>query len=658
MKGHLPIGIQELLSGAVETALLEFKGSWDPDRTGHQVLKTLCAFANDLQNINGGYVVIGVAERDGVAIRPVQGLEAAQFDEAQKWIRGNANRIDPIYMPVMDVAEVDGKQVLVLWAPASDTRPHQAPETVKGERKYWIRIGSETILARGELLTILMQQTARVPFDDRRAADATVENLSFTLVQEFLKAVQSSLVGESDSDYVYRSMQIVAKVNGHVVPKNIGLLFFSNEPQLWFRGAKIEIAEFHDEVGGNTLSERIFLGPLQEQVRQCLTYLETLTTRHLEKSRDRIETRGWLSFPIPALREAIVNAVYHRSYDGNNEPTKVYLYPNRIEVISYPGPVPGIEISHLQGTAVPPPVPARNRRIGELLKELRLAEARGTGLPKIRQAMAKNGSSPPTFEFDEARSFFRVILPAHPEHVTLTLLRDYAYKKATGDLSEARRLLEQTWQKGQRSPSLAFALVRELTEQQAFEAADRLIDSIAAKDLGAFARALTALASAYADAGDNKRSKELLGRLPDLLASQDALDAAILERRLGRQAQAHKLFERAGELVLRDVRALHEFAQTKIGLTAPLARSKRPADRETRRRLLTEAVGHLERVVQMDAPPTRHAWAWFDLGNARKWLGSSSQDRIAAYERACVFLPGNLRFQRALSAAKKSAASS
>ena len=65
MRSHLPIGIGDLLGGAVETARLELKAIWDPVTTGHQVIKTLCAFANDLQNLNGGYVVLGVAEQDG-----------------------------------------------------------------------------------------------------------------------------------------------------------------------------------------------------------------------------------------------------------------------------------------------------------------------------------------------------------------------------------------------------------------------------------------------------------------------------------------------------------------------------------------------------------------------------------------------------------------
>ncbi len=651
MRSHLPIGIEELLGGAVETARLELKASWDPHTTGHQVIKTLCAFANDLQNLNGGYVVLGVAEQDGVAVRPANGLSAASIDAAQKWIRGNCNRIEPAYMPVMDVCEVDGRQVLVLWAPASDVRPHQAPDGAKGEKRYWVRIGSESVEAKNEVLTSLLQQTARVPFDDRRAHEARNDDLSLTLVRQFLNDVRSDLRDDQDAERIYQAMQIVSRVNGHWTPRNVALLFFSDTPEQWFRGARIEVVEFPDEAGGNTLTEKVFRGPLQHQLRQCLAHLESMTTRHLEKSTAGVETRGWLSFPVPALREALVNAVYHRGYETSVEPTKVYLYPNRIEIISYPGPVPGIEQQHLSGAVAPPPVPARNRRIGEFLKELRLAEGRGTGLPKIRRSMAENGSPSPVFDFDAGRTYFRVTLPAHPEYVALAVLRDYAYKKATGDGHQALVLLDQAWREGMRSPSIAVALVREKAEQGDLPGAESLLVDLDTPELGAFARALTALASAYADSGDEKKSKALLNRLPLILAAQDAFDAAILERRLGRQERAHRLFERAGDLVLRDVRALHEFAQTKMSLTGRLVRSDRFADQQTRKRLLQEAMAYLERVIQMDAPPTRHAWAWFNLGQVRQWLRAPRQDVIAAYQKACDLAPDEDRFQRALAEA-------
>ncbi len=55
----------------------------------------------------------------------------------------------------------------------------------------------------------------------------------------------------------------------------------------------------------------------------------------------------------------------------------------------------------------------RNRRIGEFLKELDLAEARSTGVPKIFRAMRQNGSPEPIFESDDDRTWFLVRLPVH-----------------------------------------------------------------------------------------------------------------------------------------------------------------------------------------------------------------------------------------------------
>jgi ATP-dependent DNA helicase RecG len=97
-----------------------------------------------------------------------------------------------------------------------------------------------------------------------------------------------------------------------------------------------------------------------------------------------------------------------------------------MEVTSYPGPVPGIRKEHLQAKRVPT-ISARNRRIGEFLKDLRLAEGRGTGIPKIQRKMKENGSPEATFEFDEDRTYFTAILPVHPRYQVLHAIREASH---------------------------------------------------------------------------------------------------------------------------------------------------------------------------------------------------------------------------------------
>lgn len=66
----LPINIESLLSGsAVESNQLEFKEGWTPDA----IYRSVCAFANDFEDTGGGYIIVGVKEEHGRAVRPELG---------------------------------------------------------------------------------------------------------------------------------------------------------------------------------------------------------------------------------------------------------------------------------------------------------------------------------------------------------------------------------------------------------------------------------------------------------------------------------------------------------------------------------------------------------------------------------------------------------
>lgn len=118
-------------------------------------------------------------------------------------------------------------------------RPHRAPAH-NGPGRYWIRLGPETVDAerRGDLLRGLIQQTARVPWDDRRAADAQIEDLREAKVREFLRDVRSGLLEEPNEREIYRRMRLTVRVNDHEAPRNAGLLFFSNDPTSGFEAPR------------------------------------------------------------------------------------------------------------------------------------------------------------------------------------------------------------------------------------------------------------------------------------------------------------------------------------------------------------------------------------------------------------------------------------
>lgn len=648
----LPIDVDSLLyCRGTESERVEFKASWDPHSTGPQVLRTVCAFANDYHNLNGGYVVIGVGERDGRADLPPKGLTTAELAAAQKWIRAQCNRLDPPYPPILSPEVVEDRNLLVVWAPASEMRPHRAPGRAGQPKRYWVRLGADTVDAekRGDLLQGLIQQTARVPWDDRRAHETRTEDLSGTLVREYLRDVRSGLLDEPDDKRVYRRMRLTVKVNDHEVPRNVGLLLFSKAPTEWIRGAKIEVVQFAADRAGDVHEERTFAGSLVDQLRGCLRYLENLSVSHLEKQASRAEVRSWVSYPMTALRETLVNAVYHRGYDLDQpEPTKVYLYPSRVEITSYPGPVPGIEREHLFPNSDSRAVPARNRRIGEFLKELRLAEGRLSGLPKVFGAMEANGSPIPRFDFDPQRTYFQATLPAHPEYAALSAARDAAHLRAVGLDDEAFRRIDSSWRRNQSSGLLGAELLRECVARGEFARAEEIVRAVEAQGSSEAVRHVKhAFVQALIEVGDEHRAREILSQIPRQLSGRADIEMAILARRARDHQLAHRLFERAAEDVKGDPRALLEFAQTKIWLASDAYHQNQ---RGLNRQFLDEARTLLERVLQLQASSARHAWAWRELARTLNWLREPVQQVEDAYRRAIDLLPNESRFRQELEA--------
>lgn len=129
---ELEINIEDILNKRrVESDCIEFKAGWNPDDIYHSV----CAFANDYDNVGGGYIIIGVEEKDGIAIRPVKGVEEHELDKIQKDILGYNNTFIPAYFPQIIIEEVDKKQIIVLWIPAGIQRPYKVPEHVTAKKE-------------------------------------------------------------------------------------------------------------------------------------------------------------------------------------------------------------------------------------------------------------------------------------------------------------------------------------------------------------------------------------------------------------------------------------------------------------------------------------------------------------------------------------------
>ena len=413
----IPTNIKTLLSGeVVEWARIEFKETWDPVAS----LKTIFAFANDLDNWGGGYIVIGVEEENGRPVYPLKGVPAEKLDKYQKEIFAKCKLIRPAYMPIIGKETYQDKQFIVIWCPGGDNRPYSSPKTMEKDNKeriHYIRKASNTVEPSDDEEKDLFNLANRVPFDDRVNHQAEMSDLNITLIQNYLKEIKSSLYEKAktgDFVEVCQDMNIVSALPEYTKPKNVGLMFFSMEPDKFFPYTQIDVVQFPSGLGGNDIIEKTFKGPIHQQLRDALQYIKNvIITEKVVKHPDRAEADRFFNFPYAAVEEALSNAVYHRAYD-EREPIEVRVENDRVEIVSFPGPDRSVTIEGLKSFRVSNRR-YRNRRIGDFLKELHLTEGRNTGFKKILDALEANGSPKPEFETDEDRSYFITRLFIHEE---------------------------------------------------------------------------------------------------------------------------------------------------------------------------------------------------------------------------------------------------
>lgn len=404
----IPTNIKTLLSGeVVEWARIEFKETWDAAAS----LKTICAFANDLDNWGGGYIVIGVEEHNGRPVYPLKGVSVEKLDVYQKEIYAKCKLIRPAYAPIVGIETYQDKQFIILWCPGGDNRPYSSPKTMardNKERIHYIRKASNTVEPSDDEEKDLFNLANRVPFDDRVNHQAEMSDLNITLIQNYLKEIKSSLYEKAktgDFVEVCSDMNIISNLPEYVKPKNVGLMFFSMEPDNFFPYTQIDVVQFPDGLGGNDIIENTFKGPIHQQLRDALQFIKnTIITEKIVKHPDRAEADRFFNYPYAAIEEALSNAVYHRAYDVR-EPIEVRVEHDRIEIVSFPGPDRSVTQEGLKNYRVSNRR-YRNRRIGDFLKELHLTEGRNTGFKKILNALEANGSPKPEFETDDNHSYF------------------------------------------------------------------------------------------------------------------------------------------------------------------------------------------------------------------------------------------------------------
>ena len=107
----ITISVEELLKQQiVESSRIEYKKDYNPNT----IIHSICAFANDIDNIGGGYILIGIEEENGLPKLPIAGIAKERVDGLLKKLRELCHFIEPLYEPQTEPVLYDDKYIIVV----------------------------------------------------------------------------------------------------------------------------------------------------------------------------------------------------------------------------------------------------------------------------------------------------------------------------------------------------------------------------------------------------------------------------------------------------------------------------------------------------------------------------------------------------------------
>ncbi len=250
-------------------------------------------------------------------MRPIKGVPLEAIDRYQKDMLNKCKQISPDYSPIVEVADFEGKKLIIVWAPSGSVRPYSSPKTMAKddkERVYWIRKFSSTIKPSDTELKELFGLANIVPFDDRVNHSATMADINRDILITYIHDMGSALYEQSatkDVTELCRDMEIVSVLPEYAKQKNVALLFFNDQPKKFFRCAQINVVDFPEGLGGNIINEKTFDGPLHRQLTLALQYIkDKYIQERVVKYPDKAEADRFYNYPYDAIEEALANAVY------------------------------------------------------------------------------------------------------------------------------------------------------------------------------------------------------------------------------------------------------------------------------------------------------------------------------------------------------------
>ena len=375
----------------MESSFIERTISVREDKLGPVV----CALSNDFPNHRKpGYILLGVDDDGRIA-----GCKWTDED-LQKIgnIKTNGNVLPQPSITVSDVFRFPDGEIVVI-----EVTPSLYPP-VRYDGRCWIRIGprkSKASIDEERILTERRASNARtydlIPAVGSTLSDIGIDYFKLTYLPA---AIDEETLAQNERSDEEQLASLRFYDLRESCPTNAGILVFGKKPLFFLPGAYIQYVRFK---GVDMLSEvefeKRFSGALVTELKTIDDFIKNIIVRERPVRGESFQELRVRNYPYWSLREMVMNAIMHRSYESN-APIYIYEFANKIEIVNSGGLYGSVNAKNF-----PDASDYRNVVLAEAMKELGYVNRFNYGIKRATAELEKNGNGAPVFDLSLISKF-------------------------------------------------------------------------------------------------------------------------------------------------------------------------------------------------------------------------------------------------------------
>ena len=364
--------------------------------------QAICAFANDMAGSGlPGYLLIGIDDQTGCPC----GLQVTdQLLQTLSSLTANGNILPAPALVAYAMKLPSGDEIAVV-----EVQPSTLPP-VRYKGRIYIRRGPAKAIANEAEETILIERrtVGAKTFDAQACIEAGLSDLALDLFTNTYRpmAIDAQTIADNHRSIEHQLAALRFFDTRRNGPTHAGMILFAKDLLHWLPNAYIQFVSFNGtDMSAEPLSEKKFQGDLLSLIRELNSFVSQIT--HSRPVRiSPIEEKLVSDYPEAALRELLMNAILHRSYESA-APVRFYQFTNRIEIQN-----PGTLYGEASQDNFPRQNSYRNPILAEAMKTLGAINRYGRGVERAMELLSKNASPPATFEFGD--TYFGVTIHIRP----------------------------------------------------------------------------------------------------------------------------------------------------------------------------------------------------------------------------------------------------